>query len=340
MSGGSPKLHSIFPKSSGAPPKSSGDLPKFSGVSFLYWDNLPKKYYYGMNLLPLTKSAMADQSKQTKISEKDKKQFQKHLDVPYIKETYLGTGKLQDKAAIITGGDSGIGRAVALHYAREGADVAIVYLESEDDAKETQRLVEAEGKTCLLFRGDISKEAFCRKTVDQVWTKLGRLDILVNNAGTHEDAPEVEEISKEQLLRTFSVNMFSFFYFTQAALKYMKEGGAIINTASVTAYRGSGHLLDYSSSKGAIVTFTRSLAENLAKKGIRVNGVAPGPIWTPLVVYSFDKEHLKKFGKDTPLGRAGYPQEVAPAYVWLASEESSFMTGQMIHVNGGDVING
>jgi NAD(P)-dependent dehydrogenase (short-subunit alcohol dehydrogenase family) len=286
---------------------------------------------------------MTDQSKQTDISkgrDKEKEEFQKHLDKPYIRESYKGTGKLKGKAAIITGGDSGIGRAVALHYAREGADVAVVYLESDDDAAETKKLVEKEGVKCILFRGDISNESFCKETVEQTQKQFGRIDILVNNAGTHEDSPEVEDISKEQLIRTFSVNIFSFFYFTQAALKYMKEESVIINTASVTAYRGSGHLLDYSSTKGATVTFTRSLAENLAEKKIRVNGVAPGPIWTPLVIYSFDKEHLEKFGKDTPLGRAGYPCEVAPAYVWLASEESSYMTGQMIHINGGDAING
>jgi NAD(P)-dependent dehydrogenase (short-subunit alcohol dehydrogenase family) len=286
---------------------------------------------------------MATGTKQTDISrssDPEKKEFQKHLDKPYIRASYMGSDKLKGKAALITGGDSGIGRAVAIHYAREGADIAIVYLESDDDAKETQQLVEAEGRKCLLFKGDISEEAFCKDVVKKVHAKFGKLNILVNNAGTHEDAPDVQTISQKQLLRTFSVNIFSFFYFSQAALEHMKEGDTIINTASITAYRGSGHLLDYSSSKGAIVTFTRSLAENLAEKKIRVNGVAPGPIWTPLVVYSFEKDKLKKFGKDTPLGRAGYPYEVAPAFVWLASEESSYMTGQMIHVNGGDVING
>jgi NAD(P)-dependent dehydrogenase (short-subunit alcohol dehydrogenase family) len=283
---------------------------------------------------------MTDQSKQTDISDKEKMKFQKHLDQPYIRHSYKGTGKLDGQCAIITGGDSGIGRAVALHYAREGADIAIVYLESDDDADETKKLVQDEGRACILFRGDISNESFCREVVGQTHQHFGRLDILVNNAGTHEDAPEVEAISKEQLLRTFSVNIFSFFYFTQAALEFMKEGSAIINTASVTAYRGSGHLLDYSSTKGAIVTFTRSLSQNLAERKIRVNGIAPGPIWTPLVIYSFEVDKLDKFGSDTPLGRAGYPYEVAPAYVWLASEESSYITGQMIHINGGDAING
>ena len=282
-------------------------------------------------------------SKQTDISksgEKDKLKFQVHLDKPYIRKDYKGTGKLKDKVAIITGGDSGIGRAVALHYAREGADIAIVYLESDDDAKSTQKLVKQEGRDCQLFRGDISSENFCRDVVRETYEYFGKVDILVNNAGTHEDSPDINEITQEQLVRTFSVNIFSFFYFTQAALEVMKKGSVIINTASVVAYRGSGHLLDYAASKGAIVTFTRSLAESLAKKQIRVNGVSPGPVWTPLVIYSFDADHLEKFGEDTLMGRAGYPQEIAPAYVWLASEESSYITGQMIHINGGDSVNG
>jgi len=283
---------------------------------------------------------MPDQNKQTEIQQPDKKQFQQHLDQPYIPGYYNGSDKLKGKAAIVTGGDSGIGRAVAVHFAREGADVAIVYLESDDDAAVTQQLVENEGRTCLLFRGDVSNEGFCRQVVKQVKDAFGKINILVNNAGTHEDAPEVQDITQEQLVRTFSVNIFSFFYFTQAVLDHMSEGDTIINTASITAYRGSGHLLDYSASKGAIVTFTRSLAKNLAGKKIRVNGVAPGPVWTPLVVYSFDTEHLGKFGKDTPLGRAGYPYELAPAYVYLASADSSYVTGQVLHVNGGDVING
>ncbi|RYD58151.1 MAG: glucose 1-dehydrogenase [Sphingobacteriales bacterium] len=278
--------------------------------------------------------------KQTQITDPKKKDFQKHLDRPPISEGYQGSGKLAGKAAIITGGDSGIGRSVALHYAREGADVAIVYLKSDDDAKETKELVEREGKACILFKGDVSDEAFCQEAVAQTHASFGRLDVLVNNAGTHEDDQEMKGIDKAQLKRTFEVNIFSFFYFTTAALEVMKSGSAIINTASVTAYRGSEHLMDYAATKGAIVSFTRSLAKNLAEKKIRVNGVAPGPVWTPLVVYSFDVEHLKKFGKDTPMGRAGYPSEIAPAYVYLACDDSSYMTGQMLHLNGGDAING
>ena len=276
----------------------------------------------------------------SKSGDKTKEKFQKHLDKPYISKNYIGTDKLFDKVALITGGDSGIGRAVAIHFAREGAHVAIVYLQSDEDAIETKYLVENEGVKCMLIRGDIRKPAFCKNTIHKVYKKFKNIDILVNNAGIHEESPAINDIEPDQLQKTFAVNIFPLFYFTQAALKYMKPGGVIINTASVVAYRGSDHLLDYSASKGAVVTFTRSLAQNLAKKKIRVNGVAPGPIWTPLVVHAFDKSHLEKFGKDTSLKRAGYPQEVAPAYVWLASNESSYITGQMIHVNGGEIING
>lgn len=274
--------------------------------------------------------------KQTKISEADKKKFQKHLDVPVIREDYKGTGKLSGKVALVTGGDSGIGRSVAVHFAREGADIAIVYRKSDDDARQTKELITAEGRECLLLKGDISKETMCNKMVEKTLKQFGKLNILVNNAGTHEDDKEIAGVSSKQLTDTFEVNLFSMFYLTTAALKEMKEGDTIINTTSVTAYRGSEHLLDYSASKGAIVTFTRSLALNVAEKGIRVNGVAPGPIWTPLVVYSFDKEHLQKFGKDTPMKRAGYPYEVAPVYVYLASDDSTYVTGQILHVNGGD----
>lgn len=276
--------------------------------------------------------------KQTKISESGKKKFQAELDVEPIRDSYKGSGKLEAGVAVITGGDSGIGRAVAIHFAREGADVAIVYLKSDDDAKATKQMVESEGRRCLVFKGDISKEAFCRKVVEKTYKQFGRITALVNNAGTHEDDEKLQGISKNQLQRTFEVNVYSLFHITKAALDVMEEGGTIINTTSVTAYRGSEHLIDYASTKGAIVSFTRSLAANVAERKIRVNAVAPGPVWTPLVVYSFDSEHLKKFGKDTPLGRAGYPYELAPVYVYLASEDSSYVTGQVIHVNGGDTM--
>jgi len=269
-----------------------------------------------------------------------KNQFRKYLEAPPVRQGYVSAGKLNGKVALITGGDSGIGRSVAVHYAKEGADVVIVYLESDADANETQQMVEAEGRKCVLYRGDLGGEAFCKKVIDGTVKRLGRLDILVNNAGTHEEDEKVQDISAAQLKRVFAVNIFSFFYLSKEALKYMQEGSVIINTASVTAYRGSEHLIDYSATKGAIVSFTRSLAKNLASKNIRVNAVAPGPVWTPLVIESFDAAHLKKFGKDTPLGRAGYPNEIAPAYVFLASEDSSYITGQVLHINGGDVVNG
>jgi NAD(P)-dependent dehydrogenase (short-subunit alcohol dehydrogenase family) len=241
--------------------------------------------------------------------------------------------------ALITGGDSGIGRSVAIHYAMEGADVAINYHHSDEDARDTQARVVAEGRRCILIKGDISDEAFCRAAVQQTAAELGGLHILVNNAGTHEEDKDISGIDREQLLHTFAVNTFSAFYLCKAALEIMEEKSIIINTASVVAYRGSDHLLDYSATKGALVAFTRSLAANLAEKKIRVNGVAPGPVWTPLVISTFPEKDLAKFGADTPLGRAGYPQELGPAYVFLASDDSSFITGQVIHVNGGEIVN-
>jgi NAD(P)-dependent dehydrogenase (short-subunit alcohol dehydrogenase family) len=253
---------------------------------------------------------------------------------------YRGVGKLHGKVALITGGDSGIGRAVALAYAAEGADVAIVYLNEHGDAEETKRQVEAKGHRCLTIAGDVGDERLCRAAVERTVAELGRLDILVNNAAEQHPQESIEEISAQQLERTFRTNIFSFFYTAKAALSHLPKGGAIINTTSVTAYKGSPQLLDYSATKGAIVAFTRSLAKALVQKGIRVNGVAPGPIWTPLIPSTFPEEKVEKFGADTPMQRAGQPEEVAPSYVFLASDDSSYMAGQILHPNGGEVING
>ncbi len=253
---------------------------------------------------------------------------------------YRGSGKLEGKAALITGGDSGIGRAVAIAFAKEGADVAVLYLDEHEDAEETRRLVEEKGRRCVTIAGDIGDEAFCREAVERAVRELGRLDVVVNNAAEQHEQNSLEDISAGQLERTFRTNIFSFFYITKAALPHLREGSAIVNSTSVTAYRGSSHLMDYASTKGAIVAFTRSLAQNLAEKKIRVNAVAPGPIWTPLIPASFDEEKVKTFGADVPLGRPGQPEEVAPSYVFLASDDASYMTGQVLHPNGGEVVNG
>lgn len=252
---------------------------------------------------------------------------------------YRAADKLRGKVALITGGDSGIGRSVAVHFAKEGADVAIVYLEEHDDAQETQRQVEQEGRRCLLIPGDVSKSAFCRDAVRRAVKELGKLDILVNNASVQFPQDSILKIGDEQLERTFRTNVFGYFYMVREALPHLQRGAAIIHTASVTAYRGSPQLLDYSSTKGAEVSFTRSLALALASEGIRVNGVAPGPIWTPLIPSSFSEEKVETFGGDVPLGRPGEPDEVAPCYVFLASDDASYMTGQVLHPNGGSVIN-
>ncbi len=253
---------------------------------------------------------------------------------------HRGTGKLAGKVAIVTGGDSGIGRAVAIAFAREGADVSILYLNEHGDAKETVGLVEKEGRRCLALAGDVGAADFCMEGVDRTLKEFGHLDILVNNAAEQHPQDSITKISPDQLERTFRTNIFSFFYMTQAALPHLPEGAAIINTTSVTAYKGSWHLLDYSSTKGAIVSFTRSLSQALADKKIRVNAVAPGPIWTPLIPSTFPTEKVETFGSQVPLKRAGQPEEVAPCYLFLASDDSSYMTGQVLHPNGGTIVNG
>jgi NAD(P)-dependent dehydrogenase (short-subunit alcohol dehydrogenase family) len=259
-----------------------------------------------------------------------------------IRDDYRGSEKLKGKVAIVTGGDSGIGRSVAVMFAREGASVAIVYLSEAKDAEETRGLVEREGQRCLLLKGDIGDPKFCADAIEKTVEELGRLDVLVNNAAEQHPQESIEMIDEQQLLATFRTNVFSMFYLTQAALPHLKQhpGASIINTTSVTAYRGSPGLLDYSATKGAIVSFTRSLASKLAENQIRVNAVAPGPIWTPLIPATFDAEKVAEFGTDSPLGRAGQPDECGSCYVFLASEDASYMTGQVLHPNGGEIVNG
>lgn len=258
----------------------------------------------------------------------------------YRGEDYKAAGKLQGKVAIITGGDSGIGRSVAVLFAREGADVAILYLDQHQDADETRRVVEEQGRKCLTFAGDVADRGVCQTLIEETLSKLGRLDILVNNAAEQHPQEKLEDIPEEQWEKTFRTNIFGMFQMTKAALPHLQKGASIINTTSVTAYKGSPQLLDYSATKGAITAFTRSLSMNLAERGIRVNGVAPGPIWTPLIPSTFDEDKVKQFGANVPMERPGQPDEVAPAYVYLASSDASYVSGQVIHVNGGTVVNG
>jgi NAD(P)-dependent dehydrogenase (short-subunit alcohol dehydrogenase family) len=254
---------------------------------------------------------------------------------------YPGSGRLAGKVALITGADSGIGRAVAALFAREGADIAILYLCEHDDAAETRRIVEAEGRRALTLAGDIGEKEFCEKAVAETVAKLGRLDVLVNNAGEQHPDKDIRDITEEQLKRTFQTNIFGMFFMVQAARPHLKEGSAIVNCTSITMYKGSKELLDYSATKGAITAFTRSLSENLIEDGIRVNAVAPGPIWTPLNPFGgASPDKIKDFGKDTPMGRPGQPNEVAPSFLFLACEDSSYMSGQVLHPNGGTVVAG
>ncbi|WP_407571810.1 SDR family oxidoreductase [Deinococcus altitudinis] len=258
----------------------------------------------------------------------------------YISPGYRAAGKLEGKVALITGGDSGIGRAVAVHFAHEGADVAIVYLNEHEDAAETVRLVKAAGRKAVSIAGDVGDEEFCLQTVSQVVGELGGLDVLVNNAAEQHPQDDVTDISEEQLERTFRTNIFGYFHMVKAALPHLSEGSAIINTTSVTHYKGSPQLLDYASTKGAIVAFTRSLSMSLADRQIRVNGVAPGPIWTPLIPSTFPPDKVATFGADVPMKRPGQPAEVATCFVFLASQDSSYISGQVLHPNGGEIVNG
>jgi NAD(P)-dependent dehydrogenase (short-subunit alcohol dehydrogenase family) len=254
---------------------------------------------------------------------------------------YPGSGRLDGKVALITGADSGIGRAVAALFAREGADVAILYLCEHDDARKTKQIVEGEGRRALTIAGDIGDKAFCDRAVAETVEKLGGLDILVNNAAEQHPDEEITDITEEQLRRTFQTNIFGMFFMTQAARPHLKEGSAIVNCTSVTMYQGSKELLDYSATKGAITAFTRSLSENLVDKGIRVNAVAPGPIWTPLNPFGGSTpEKMEHFGESVPMGRPGQPNEVAPSFLFLACEDSSYMSGQVLHPNGGTIVNG
>ena len=258
-----------------------------------------------------------------------------------LRDGYRGSGKLDGRAVLITGGDSGIGRAVAAAMAREGADIACVYLEEDTDARATQQLVETAGRRCILLRGDIRDEAFCRQSVADAVESLGRLDVLINNAAVQFPQSSLLDISTEQLETTFRTNILAVFHMIKAALPHLEKqaGSSIINTTSVTAYRGSAELIDYSATKGAIVALTRSLSQNLAKKKIRVNAVAPGPIWTPLIPATFPGAKVESFGSNTPLGRAGQPWECAGCYVFLASDDANYITGQVLHPNGGEIVN-
>ncbi len=259
-----------------------------------------------------------------------------------IKADYQGSNKLKGKVALITGGDSGIGRSIAVLFAREGADIAICYLDEDQDALDTKKMVEAEGQRCLMIQCDLQQPEEIKALVTQTLDAFKTINILVNNAGVQYPQEHITDISPEQLAKTFQVNIFAMFQLTQAVIPHMQAGDNIINTTSITSYHGHDTLIDYSSTKGAITSFTRSLSTNLLKNktGIRVNGVAPGPIWTPLIPSSFSAEELEDFGKQTPMGRMGQPSEVAPAFLFLASDEASYISGQVIHVNGGSIING
>ncbi len=250
-------------------------------------------------------------------------------------DSYIGTNKLKDMVAIVTGGDSGIGQAIAIIYAKEGANIVVPYFTESGDANETARIVQQTGRRCVLVKCDLRQEQSAREVVDTTLREFGKIDILVNNIAVQYPQNSIEDITAEQLDNTFKTNIYSYFFMTKAVLPHLKAGSAIINTTSVTAYKGSTDLIDYSATKGAIVSFTRSLSLSLAQREIRVNAVAPGPVWTPLISSSFSPEKVEQFGSDVPMQRAAQPVEIAPAYVYLASKDSSFVTGQVMHLNGG-----
>lgn len=285
---------------------------------------------------------MANQKKKTLPPQHQNQQpgFEYLMDPRPVFDKPKKAKKLEGKTAIITGGDSGIGRAVSVLFAKEGANVVIVYLNEHQDAEETKQYVEKEGVKCLLIAGDVGDEAFCNDVVGQASQVFPSIDILVNNAAEQHVQPSIEKITSHQLMRTFQTNIFSMFYLTKAVLPHLKKGSSIINTASITAYKGNKTLIDYSATKGAIVTFTRSFSQSLVQQGIRVNAVAPGPIWTPLIPASFAAKDVEVFGSDVPMERPGQPVEVAPSYLYLASDDSTYVTGQTIHVNGGTIVNG
>lgn len=287
---------------------------------------------------------MKQQTQQTLPKQKQDKQpgieAQMNPQPKAINPNYKRSGKLAGRTAIITGGDSGIGKSVAIYYAKEGANIAIAYLEEDQDAEATKHLIEQEGSKCLFIRGDVGQEAHCIHIVEQVIATFGTIDILVNNAAEQHPQTSLVNITEAQLEKTFRTNIYSYFFLTKAVLPHLKQGSAIINTASITAYKGNPTLIDYSATKGAIVAFTRSLSQSIVKNGIRVNAVAPGPIWTPLIPASFTADEVSIFGASTPMGRPGQPAELAPTYVYLASDDASYITGQTIHVNGGEVVNG